>query len=426
MNIKNFFFKEKEESEVQNTSQQSSFEDVTQHLIRLKEQAEIKANKFTNTLDLIDTLTIDAQKKEQELEQERDIWKATFDSITSFIILLDLHYKITRVNKSFVDYMGINEKFILGRDCKDVLGNKFCDCMKSCPVRNDKMECCDDFHNSEEINGKHFTLSYSPIVNHENKLNGHVVLIYDITDRVEAQKVIQIRNSVLTAINKTTEKMLRDFKPTNGTRVQEMISEIGKAAKVSAVFIFSVDKDRDYIANQDYKWVNPKLEAGHGNEYEIKNLDMSQNFSRWYNIFKVNGIIHGHVEDFPDEEKPLLEEKDIKSILVVPYYIHGRYAGFIGFDECERKRKWQDPEINALKMAANILSAWIERGKVETFLKDVIEENNMSNKKIGQYLVEEGYVTKDQLQEAIDKQKNDDSNSELRDKVRYYCVTVND
>jgi len=77
-------------------------------------------------------------------------------------------------------------------------------------------------------------------------------------------------------------------------------------------------------------------------------------------------------------------------------------------------------------MAANILSAWIERGKVETFLKDVIEENNKSNKKIGEYLIEEGYVTKDQLQEAVDRQKKENVNSELNNKVRYYCVTVND
>lgn len=427
MNIKKFFFKE--DSQIEENKPASSYENVTQHLQRLKEKAEQQANKFNNTLDFIDSLTETAQLKEYALEKERDIWKATFDSITSFIILLDPNYKITRVNKSFISYIGVDEKFIIGRDCKDILGNKFCNCMKSCPVKSHELSCHDDFYTTELDNGNYFTMSYSPVLNSNNQLNGYVLLIYDITERVESQKSMQIRSDILTAINITTEKMLRDFKPTNGTRVQEMISEIGKAAQVSAVFIFRADNENDKIVSQDHKWINQNIDNIEPVEdYKIINLDLTQSgFIRWYNAFKSNNIIHGHVEDFPEEEQLLLFSRKIQSILVVPYFIHGKYAGFIGFDECTKKRVWQEPEINALKMAANILSAWIERGKVETFLKDIIEENDSNNKKIGEYLIEEGYITKEQLQEAINKQKTDDSNIQRKnDKVRYYCVTVND
>jgi len=426
MNLRKFFKTEKTPDPECTEVELLNYNHVTDHLKRLKKKAEEQALKFNNSLDFIDSLMIDAQENQDALEKERDIWKATFDSITSFIILLDLNYKITRVNRSFVDYIKIDEKFILGRDCGDILGSKFCNCGEECPVKSNELTYHDDFRYVEH-NNKHFTMSYSPVLNNENKLSGHVVLIYDITDRVEAQKSTLIQNSILTAINKTTEKMLRDFKPTNGTRVQEMISNIGEAAQVSSVFIFKTHKDNDKIVSQDHKWINKKLDNKDIIEdFDIVDLDLTEGFNRWYDLFKSNDIVHGHVEDFPSEEQPLLLARGIKSILVVPYYIHGKYAGFIGFDDCVNKRQWLEPEINALKMAANILSAWIERGKVETFLKDVIEENNKSNKKIGEYLIEEGYVTKDQLQEAVDRQKKENVNSELNNKVRYYCVTVND
>jgi len=407
MNFKlwNFNGDKKVEVEVQKPPETlTTYDDVTNHLKELEKKAMSRVDKISTTLDLIGSLTEDSEVTQIALAQERDIWKATFDAIPSFIILLDPEYKVTRVNKSFIEYIGINEKFIIGRDCKDILGNKFCNCMNYCPVRDDNAGCTEGFQSIKIDDGRHFTMSYSPVMNDDNYITGHVVLLYDITERVQAEMTMKIRDSVITSINKVTEKMLRDFKPTNGHRIDEMITEIGKAAQVSRVYIFNVISQD--IVYYKHEWVDGTIEPQIDNP-KMQSFDMSINFSRWVKILKSKNIIHGHTEDFPKVEHNLLNSQNVKSTLAVPIFIDKKYVGFIGFDECRQKRIWQDPEINALKMAANILSAWVERGRVEKSLRQTIEDNKQTNKKLGAYLIEEGYITKDQLDEALNKQKNE-------------------
>ena len=74
------------------------------------------------------------------------------------------------------------------------------------------------------------------------------------------------------------------------------------------------------------------------------------------------------MSDFPEPEKKLLSIQRIISIMVAPIFVGNDWWGFIGFDDCLSAREWSPIEIEALKTAANVLGAAIQRTKAEQAL----------------------------------------------------------
>ena len=416
--IKNDNIKKSDDSSVED-EYSDAYSSITKHLKILEDKAKNRADKISNTLSLIENLTDDAQIVNSELSKERDIWKATFDSIPSLLIILDTNFKIQRVNSSFISFIDTNEKFIIGRYCKDIIPKELCDC-NNCPIKNTVIDIPFKDMYTTKIKNKYLSMTHSPIKNTNGELTGHVILFYDITDRVKLQKTMEIKDSVMTAINKTTERMLRDFKPTNGQRVEDMIVNIGIAAKVSRSYVFKVEeKDGNTYATQTHEWTNNGITPQLNNQL-LQNLNMTEQYKRWVDLLKQGHIVHGHIRDFPDHERQFLIDQEIKSILVVPVLSSNKLIGILGFDECTRERVWTEQEITALQMASNILSAWIDRTNVEKTLRKIIDKNELERKKLGEYLIDAGYITREQLNSVLKIQQN----NEDEDNLNYVCVKV--
>ena len=54
-------------------------------------------------------------------------------------------------------------------------------------------------------------------------------------------------------------------------------------------------------------------------------------------------------------EKEILEAQNIKSVLVVPFHVENRLAGFLGFDNVASTRSWGDRELIPLRTLAEII-----------------------------------------------------------------------
>jgi PAS domain S-box-containing protein len=61
-----------------------------------------------------------------------------------------------------------------------------------------------------------------------------------------------------------------------------------------------------------------------------------------------------------------MDELGVKAILEVPVFVNEREWGAIGFDDFEQEREWSNAEVDALKIAAGVLSAAIQRQEAES------------------------------------------------------------
>src|SRR5207245_2706965 len=84
-------------------------------------------------------------------------------------------------------------------------------------------------------------------------------------------------------------------------------------------------------------------------------------FARYEEILGEGGIIAGLTKDFPETERADMELEEILSTAFVPVFVDDEWWGYLGFDDCVSERNWTEPEIEALRSAADTLAAAITR-----------------------------------------------------------------
>ena len=76
----------------------------------------------------------------------------------------------------------------------------------------------------------------------------------------------------------------------------------------------------------------------------------------------------GLVEIFLNQEQPLL------SILCLPIFMDDRWWGFVGFDDCQIEREWDEQEILMLRTAAEMIGNTLQRWQAEDRLQNTLEQ----------------------------------------------------
>ncbi len=194
------------------------------------------------------------------------------------------------------------------------------------------------------------------------------VLELEHEERKLAIKLLRRRDDILKAVHLFSERFLR--MPLTESSIAPILQTLGHATEVSRVYIFEnrTRQDGTLVTSQRHEWVAPGIQP----QFESGNLQevawLEAGFERWIKTLGNHELIYGHVSEFPELEKKFLSAQHIISIMVAPIFIGTDWWGIIGFDDCLLAREWSPVEIEALKTAANVLGAAIQRRKAEDAL----------------------------------------------------------
>ncbi len=149
------------------------------------------------------------------------------------------------------------------------------------------------------------------------------------------------------------------------SRIDSILKIIGEYTGVSRVYIFE-DSNDGMTASNTFEWCNKGITF---QKDELQNIPYSL-VPSWKKLLSRSGIIlNSDIKTLPKDLYDFLSVQKIKSILVLPLYFQDIQYGFIGFDECTRRRIWQKDEINLLKTISNTITNTYYRNKYETELK---------------------------------------------------------
>jgi two-component system, sensor histidine kinase and response regulator len=171
--------------------------------------------------------------------------------------------------------------------------------------------------------------------------------------------LLQRRLRVMDAVARVTEVIATA--PTWRDSAPELLRILGESTDVSRSYIFEFydGPQGELYGTQTYEWAAPGVAPQMG-QPELHDVDMiGAGFTRWIDELAADRPIIGDVEDFPEEERPILEMQDIVSMLVYPLFDGPRLAGFIGFDFCNERKSWTAEESDTLRIAGRALSGAI-------------------------------------------------------------------
>lgn len=187
---------------------------------------------------------------------------------------------------------------------------------------------------------------------------------YEEYRRVKLEDMIRQSKSVQEAVNFATEEFLRfDF---SEETFKKVLKNLGRATSASRVYIFeNAIIDKALVTSHKLEWTNKNIKS------QIDNPDLQyfnfakSGFKRWVDTLKNDKPLYGLVKNFPEKEKEILSAQNILSIAVLPIFIHNKWWGFIGFDECTYEREWSDTDLKIFSITADIIGAAIHRNQVE-------------------------------------------------------------
>lgn len=182
----------------------------------------------------------------------------------------------------------------------------------------------------------------------------------------EQNKLIRI----LSALSKAEEILLT--KNDYDNNLNTALKLIGEAVQVDRVYIFENNYDAkitEHLMSQKFEWCSDKAVPQILNP-DLQNLSYEKNFPNWYQHLLQNKYITGLVRDFPEAERKLFEDEDIKSIIIFPIFHENYFWGFIGMDDCGSERQWSETEIAVLSAMANNISSLIRKQNFELELSE--------------------------------------------------------
>ncbi len=191
-----------------------------------------------------------------------------------------------------------------------------------------------------------------------------------VLERRAAEQTLLHREAILGALAGATQHLLGD----SFTReeIQFVVDSLGLAAEVSRAYVFRNHRDKEnrLLTSQLCEWTAEGVEAQIDNP-ELQNLPFEDVAPRWVSTLGGGDPLSGHVRDFPDPERQILETQAIRSIVVVPIFTGHRWWGFLGLDECRRLREWNPLVIDSLTAAAGVLGAALLRRRREAELRRI-------------------------------------------------------
>ncbi|MBO8091828.1 MAG: PAS domain S-box protein [Prosthecochloris sp.] len=192
--------------------------------------------------------------------------------------------------------------------------------------------------------------------------------ILDYTSKKESETYLRQRlefeHLIATISNRFINLALDEIDPV----IDDLLRLIGKHVEADRSYIFQF-YDNDTLMDNTHEWcadgIEPQIEILKGIPADISEW--------WMERVRSNEIIHiPDVADIPDEEaalRDILQQQDIKSLMVIPLVSNNRSFGYIGFDAVQKHRSWHPETISVLQLAGGMIASALKRKETETALE---------------------------------------------------------
>ena len=191
--------------------------------------------------------------------------------------------------------------------------------------------------------------------------HGSIGILQDITDRKFTEAGLRKRESILEAITFSAEQFL---KASNWRENMDVVLErLGGEFEATHAYLFEHHPNRQgqVISSIQYEWTAPGFQSDLENPLFQNTETLYRSGETTDDVLRMGVVFVGNTSTYPDLEKEHLTQLGIKALVEVPLFVKGEWWGTIELDDMRVEREWSPAEIDALKIAAGIFSAAIQR-----------------------------------------------------------------
>ena len=306
------------------------------------------------------------------LRESEEKYRATFEHTGTCMAILEEDATVSLVNSQFEELSGYSKEEIEGK----MRWTKF--------VHPDDVKRMFEYHKKRRQNPDGVPKEYEfRALNKSGDIfnmlidigmipgtKKSVISLVDVTELKQVEETINRRLE----FEKTVSTISTRFVGVSDIddAINASLKDVSKLSGASRAYVFLFREDRTTMDNT-HEWcaegVSPQID-------NLKNLPVEA-FPWLLSLYKAGEAIHiKDVSKMPAEaktEKEILETQDIKSLLLFPLSVRGKFAGCVGFDNVVKTDEWNNEDIMTLRIFSGILGTAFERKRAEEALRHLVE-----------------------------------------------------
>jgi PAS domain S-box-containing protein len=196
----------------------------------------------------------------------------------------------------------------------------------------------------------------------------------ELAERRRIEAALHRHDAVLEAMTFAAEKFLSV--PDWELNIPQVLDRLGQATNVTHAYLIEIDKkpeEPEFSVRFSYR--APDAPDAF-NEFSINRFPLHKfGVQHWFDALErgepyIATPELSNLHAYPLEEKEFYQMRGIHSLLSVPIIIDQVLWGAFSFDDCFTVRQWSEAEVDALKVAAGILSAAVQRQRADEAMRE--------------------------------------------------------
>jgi PAS domain S-box-containing protein len=192
----------------------------------------------------------------------------------------------------------------------------------------------------------------------------------EIVERRSIEDNLRQREAILEAVTFAAEQFLK--MPAWRSNIDLVLERLGKTLNVTHAYLFEdhLSPEGEALTSMRYEWTAAGYQSDLDGRYFQNSRVDQKGFEDQTAALRRGDVRIGNKSTFTSIEKEDMDSLGVKSLLEVPVFVNGREWGAIGFDDFEQERVWTNAEVEALKIAAGVLGAAIQREIADSSLQE--------------------------------------------------------
>lgn len=308
---------------------------------------------------------------DRDLRASEERYRTLVEEASDGIVMTDAHGRYIEANSKACEILGCAREELLRRGVGDFSLEE---------GRREARAIFDAVEGGQTVRAELSVLrsdgSIVPVEISSRKLpdGRHEGIIRDISERRRAEEELRRRDEILEAIAFAAARV-------PGSRrwredMEAVLERLGRAIRVNRILLFENETDREgrVWARQDLGWINPEDAAAGASPAETVFSVDAPGFRAFADRLCTGEVLHGSADRFPEAIRSILERAGLGSVLIVPVLVEGQWWGTLGLGDRSEAREWSDVEIDALRVAADLLGALVRRRGVVEALRQSEEK----------------------------------------------------
>ncbi|MDD4254023.1 MAG: PAS domain S-box protein [Methanofollis sp.] len=211
-------------------------------------------------------------------------------------------------------------------------------------------------------------ITKKPVLDDAGNVISAVCTAEDITDRRRAEDTARRRDTILDAVGFVADALMKQGEWSD--EIPEILRRLGEATGASRVHLFeNSGTAREGPCPPCQEWTAAGIMPLGKHLPDHAGIFSADGTPQWYADLAAGRPVAARAGEFPEKARRHLSSGQILSLAEIPLLIEGEWWGCLGLEDCREEREWSGAEIDALRTAARIIGAAIQRQRFENLYR---------------------------------------------------------